>query len=437
MTRALPRLLRPLRHRDYRLLSVGMLTSLLGDGVFIVALPLQAFAISNRPSAMAVVGLVWGGSQVSMLLVGGWASDRFERRRIMIVADVVRGAAFVAVAALSLSGAIELWHLWILGAVVGTANAFFNPAVMSIVPDLLPDADLTQANAFLGTARPTMQRLLGPALGGLIVAGIGPGGAFAVNAVTFMVSAAALLALRFRPERANREQASLRQSFREVAEGFRYVKARTWCWVWLIAQSIGVLAYSGPIDMLLPFIVQNELNLDPAQAARSLGFILAVGGMGSIVASVYVGQRDLPRRFVTWMYALEAVGVAMLLVYASMTAAWMGALAALFLNGAFAYVDIAWVTTLQRRVPRELLGRVSSLDWLTALGLAPLSFVVAGPLADVFGARSVLAVGAVGGVLVVLGLFMIPGTREPEEEPVTARARAAGGAAAGGAGDAT
>lgn len=411
-----PRLLRPLHHRDYRLLAGGMLTSLLGDGIFLIALPLQAFAIENRPGAMAIVGLVWGGSQVLTLLLGGWASDRFERRRIMMTADAVRAVAFAVTAWLSLSGDIALWHLWVLGAFVGTSNAFFNPAAMSIVPDLLPDEDLTQANAFLATARPTMQRLLGPALGGLLVAAVGPGGAFAVNGATFVVSGLALWRLRHRPAARVAERASATKTIRDVAEGLRYVRARTWCWLWLIAQSIGVLAYSGPIDMLLPFIVTNELGLGSAEAARQLGLILAAGGFGSIVASVYVGQRDLPRRFVTWMYLLEAVGVAMLLVYAVMTASWMGAIAALLLNAAFAYTDIAWVTTLQRRVPRVLLGRVSSLDWLTALGLSPLSFVIVGPLADRFGARPVLAAGALVGVVVVLSLLAVPGARRPEEE---------------------
>ena len=413
---ALPRILEPLRGRDYRLLLSGMMVSLLGDGIFLVALPLQAYAIRDVPSAMAIIGLVWGGSQVVSLLAGGWASDRFERRKVMMIADIVRAMAFTGAAVLSISGQIDLWHLWIVGAVVGTANGFYNPCATSIVPDLVRSSDLTQANAFFGTARPTMQRLLGPAIGGFVVGAVGPGGAFGINAATFIVSAVALALIRHRSSNGDGHGAGLRQTVRDVAEGFRYVSAKTWCWVWLIAQSIGVLAYSGPIDMLLPYIVNFDLGLSDLQAARALGFILASGGLGSVVASVYVGQRDLPRRFVTWMDLLEALGVSLLLVYATMTSWWMGALAALGLNAAFAYTDIAWITTLQRRVPRVLLGRVASLDWLTAVGLSPLSFVIVGPLADRFGARTVLAVGAVGGLAVVLSLLAIPGVRLPEQD---------------------
>lgn len=422
ITASLPRILQPLRHRDYRLFAGGMLASLFGDGVFLVALPLQVYALSNIPTAMAVVGFVWGGSQVTLLLVGGWAGDRFERRRIILVADVVRALAFGAIAILALTGAIALWHLWVLGLLVGASNAFFNPAVSAVVPDLLPPDELPQANAFLGTARPAMARLIGPAVGGLIVAGVGPGGAFAVNALTFLVSATLIAAVRHRPEPRAKDKATLGASVREVVEGFRYVRTQTWCWAWLLAQAVGVLAFSGPVDMLLPFVLLNDMGLTDQQVGPSLGLILSAGGLGSVVAAVFVGQRDLPRRFVTAMYAAEAVGVAMLLVYATMTQIWMGAVAALVLNAAFAFSDIAWVTTLQRQVPRQLLGRVSSLDWLTALGLIPLSFVIAGPLAAAYGARVVLGAGAVGGVLLLVGLLFVPGARQPEEEPLAAKA---------------
>jgi DHA3 family tetracycline resistance protein-like MFS transporter len=405
-----------LRHRDYRFLVGGALVSLFGDGVFIVALPLQVYALSNIPTAMAMVGLVWTGAQVSMLLVGGWASDHFERRRLMMAADVVRAVAMGVIGVLSVIGALALWHLLILGALVGASNAFFNPAASSIVPDLIPDSDLPQANAFFGTARPAMARLLGPAAGGAIVGAAGPGGAFLLDAVTFALSAVLLARMRNQPAAVElAADRSLASTLAGVREGLGFVRSHRWCWVWLVGALFGLLAYTGPVDMLLPFILRNEMGLTPSQAAYYLGAVLAFGGVGSITMSLLVGQLDLPRRFVTTMYLAEIVGVGMLAIYGFMTAVWQAILASLILNSMFAYADIAWITLLQRHVPRRLLGRVSSVDWLTSLGLLPLSFAVAGPLAATFGSRSVLIAGSLLGVLIIAGLMFVPGARDPQD----------------------
>ena len=390
--------------------------SLFGDGVFIVALPLQVYALSNIPTAMAMVGLVWTGAQVSMLLVGGWASDHFDRRRLMMAADVVRAVAMGVIGVLSVIGALALWHLLILGALVGASNAFFNPAASSIVPDLIPDSDLPQANAFFGTARPAMARLLGPAAGGAIVGAAGPGGAFLLDAVTFALSAVLLARMRNQPAAVElAADRSLASTLAGVREGLGFVRSHRWCWVWLVGALFGLLAYTGPVDMLLPFILRNEMGLTPSQAAYYLGAVLAFGGVGSITMSLLVGQLDLPRRFVTTMYLAEIVGVGMLAIYGFMTAVWQAILASLILNSMFAYADIAWITLLQRHVPRRLLGRVSSVDWLTSLGLLPLSFAVAGPLAATFGSRSVLIAGSLLGVLIIGGLMFVPGARDPQD----------------------
>lgn len=405
----------PWRHREYRLLAGGALTSLLGDGLFIVALPLLVYGLSNVPTAMAVVGIVWTGSQLLLLLVGGWASDRFPRRRMMVVADLIRAAAIGGIGLLAVLDSLVLWHVMVLGAFVGAGNAFFNPAATAIVPELVPEAELPQANAFLSVARPLMSRLVGPALGGLVVFAWGPGVAFLLDAATFLLSAALLSAIRRHPAQLG---APVVASARALREGFGFVRSQPWCWAWLLAAAFGLLAVTGPVDMLLPYVLRNDMGLGQDRAALAFGAILGFGGLGSVVMSVGVGQRGLPRRFVTGMYVAEALGVGMLAVYGLMTAVWHAVVAALFLNAMFAYTDIAWTTMLQRLVPRHLLGRVSSLDWLTSLGLIPLSFAIAGPLATQFGSRTVLVAGAAAGVAVIGALFaLVPSVREPEVSP--------------------
>ena len=416
--RTLPGILRPLRDRAYRRLAFGSLVSLFGDGLFLVALPLQVYAISNVPTAMAVVGAVWTASQLSMLVLGGWTVDRFDRRMVMIVADLVRAGALMTAATLSMSGNLELWHFCVVGAAVGACNAFFNPAATSIVPDLVPDADLARANAFLGLARPMMVRLLGPAAGGLLVGIAGPGPAFLVDGATFLASAALLAGIPSRPRTAEAQDGEVRGSFRAALEGFRYVRSQRWCWVWLLASAVGLLAFTGPVDMLLPYVVKNDLALSQRQAAFFLGTVLAAGGVGSVVMALLVGQRGLPDRALTKMYMAQALGIALLSVYGAMTALWQGMFAAVMLGGMFTFTDIVWTTTLQRRVPRRLLGRVSSLDWMAALGAMPVSFVVAGHLATRQGAREVLLAASAAGAALVLGLMVIPGAR-PADAPAT------------------
>lgn len=411
------RILRPLRHRDYRLLAMGSLVSLLGDGVFLAAIAFQVFAVRNEAAAMSLVGLVWAGAQVAFLLVGGWASDRFERRRVMLAADVLRAAAIGTMGLLSVTGNIELWHIVVLGGCFGIGNAFFNPAATAIVPDLLPASDLPQANAFLGTAKPFMQRLVGPAIGGFVVAAAGPGVAFLIDAATFVVSAAFLLAVSPGVSAPTGDGRGLSPG--ALAEGVRFVWSHTWCWAWMLGAALSLLAFYGPSEVLLPFLLINDpvLGLDTDQAARQFGLILAVGGLGSVCVSLLVGQLDLPRRFVTAMYLAEAAAVGLLVVYGLMTAAWWALIASLVMNGLYAFTDIAWTTLLQRRVPRHLLGRVSSVDWITSIGLVPLSFAIAGPLAERFGPRPVLVAGGVAGALVLLGLSLLPGVRDPERDP--------------------
>lgn len=414
--RPVPRILGPLRQRDYRYLATGSLVSLLGDGVFLVALPLQVYAISNVPTAMAVVGAVWTASQLLMLLVGGWASDRFERRRVMVVADAVRAVSLGTIGVLSVTGAIALWHVCVLGALVGAANAFFNPSATSIVPDLLPDDELAHANAFLGVARPAMVRLAGPALGGIVVGAAGPGSAFLLDAGTFLLSALLLTRIGRRPRPEPVPAGGLGSSVQSVREGLQFVRSQRWCWVWLVGSGLGLIAFTGPVDMLLPYIVKNDMAMTDSQAAYFLGAVLACGGLGSVLMALIVGTRGLPKRSLTAMYLAQAAGIATLSVYGLMSALWQAIAAALLLNAMFAFTDIAWTTTLQRRVPRRLLGRVSSLDWLTSLGMMPLSFLVAGTLAQSFGAREVLLAGAALASVMMLALMMVPGARAPERE---------------------
>ena len=403
------RLLQPLERRDFALLTTGSVVSLLGDGFFSIALAWQVYEISNVPTALSIVGVAWTVPLIAFLLLGGVFTDRYDRRRLMIGADIVRAAAIGVLGILSLGGVIELWHVVALIAFVGLGDAFFNPAATAIVPDLLPDELLPQANALNGLVRPLTIRLVGPAVGGFVVALLGAGTAFIVDAASFLVSAVAIASISRPPARAVVSH-GVRQALAEVGEGLAFARRTPWLWATLVSAMFSLLCFIGPVQVLLPFLVKNRLDLGP----EALGAIFAVGGVGSVLSAIAIGQLGLPRRYVTIMYACWALGVALLAGYGLMTSLWHGMLIGLVTASLFEIGQIIWMTLLQTEVPRGLLGRISSLDWLVSTGLVPVSFALTGPVAGALGAQNtMIAAGLVGAVLMG-GLLFFPGVRDPE-----------------------
>jgi MFS family permease len=400
-------LLAPLRNRDFRLLWIGMTVSLFGDGITVVTLAWQVYELSNAPTALSVVGLAMSIPHLVFLLVGGVVSDRFERRRVMIAADAIRGSAMAVLGVLSLSGHLELWHVVVMAGVYGAGNAFFGPAFDAIVPELVPRHELTRANAIDQFVRPAAWRLAGPAAGGFLIALWGPGGAFLTDACTFGASIAALLLMRPHPRSLDHEASS---ALADVREGFRFVRSQVWLWGTLVAAAFAYLVFIGPQEVLLPFLVKNELGGD----ARDLGFILAMGGIGSIGAALIMGHRGAPRRYITFMYLAWTGSTLAVAGYGLATFAWQAMLACLVFNALETAGTIVWITTKQRLVPGRLLGRVSSLDWFVSVGLLPLSFALTGPVAGAIGAQATLVAAGIVGGLVTLSFLFLPGMRAVE-----------------------
>jgi MFS family permease len=295
------KLLAPLRERDFALLWTGMTVSLLGDGIFIVAEAWQVYDIHNDPIALSLVGLAWTGGMTAFLLTGGIISDRVERRRVLIAADLARAAVVAATAVLSLAGVLEIWHLVALAVLYGAGEAFFGPAFGALVPEIVAPHHLVQANSLDQLVRQAAERLLGPAVGGLVVAAVGAGGAFLVDAGTFLISAACIWGLRVRSLPAPAVDPSAR---RELRDAVVFVRSQPWLWATLVAASLSLLLFLGPLEVLLPFVVRNDLDA----GAFGYGAILAAAGAGSVVTSLIISQRGPPRRYLTFAYGMWRTG---------------------------------------------------------------------------------------------------------------------------------
>lgn len=397
----------PLRRRDFRLLWTGMAVSLLGDGIFIVAVAWQAYAIADRPSSLAYVGLATTLPQVAMLLVGGTVSDRISRRAVLMWADLVRALVLGFLSFIVANRAGGLLALCLVAAVIGTATAFASPAFDALVPQLVPESELTQANAIDQFARPAAMQLAGPALGGIAVALVHACGAFAFDSASFAFSALCVAHMKTLDSAGPARSTRFRH---DVAEGLHYVRGRVWLWGTFMSAAFTYLLFIGPVQVLLPFIVRNSLH----ESAAAYGVVLATGGVGALLGASATGRLRDPNRPMTFIYGWWTIATLAVAGYGVATRAWGLAIAALVMNGAEAAGTVVWATLKQRRVPNEMLGRVSSIDWCISTALLPMSYVLTAPVAHSLGPRNTLVGAGALGAVVTLGFLFIPGMRAGE-----------------------
>ena len=368
-----------LRYRDFRLLFVGQLVSLFGDGLFAVAL---SFAVLEETGSRADLGYVLAAGAlplVGFVLVAGVWADRLSRRKLMLASDGVRVAIQGTLAILIGTGHATLWVFIGLYAVYGVAMAFFSPASTGLIPELLPAEELRRANGLLGITR-SVTAIGGAAVGGVLVDVIGPGSAIGADSATFAVSALALALMH-----PGRSQSTERDPFlHELAVGWREVKARPWVWMTILNISLFLMLYVAPFDVVGPIIARQSLGGATAWGLISASFAvgMALGGAVVIVvrlrrpillAGILFGVTSFsplllaytaPLALICGSYALEGIGV-----------------------GIF---TTTWDTVLQREIPEEVLSRVSAWDWMGSLAGMPLGFALTGPALALVGERHLL-----------------------------------------------
>lgn len=416
-------MLTPLRRRDFALLWAGMTVSLLGDGIYFVAIAWEALRLSNTALAISLVGVAWTLPTVAFLLVGGTLTDRIERRRLLLGSTLVQALAIGAIGMLVVGGAIHLWMLLGLVAVYGAGQAFFLPAFEAVVPTLVAPDELATASALDQFVRPLSIQLIGPAVGGLLVALAGTGPAFLFDAGTFVFCAAAVLAMRIRTAAATPPPGP-GSRLAGVGEAIRFVRVNPWLWKTLVAASLTMLLFLGPYQVLLPFLVKNALH----GSSATVGLIRALGGGGAILAALTVSQTGLPGWAFRAMFAGWAIQALTLAGFAVAHQAWLFGAISLVGGATGAVANVVWGTLMKTRVPNRLLGRVASLDWLVSIGLVPLSFALTGPVAGVLGARLTLLCGGLlaTGTLIVFLLVSAEERRVKTAVPHPGMSAAAG-----------
>jgi MFS transporter len=383
----------PLRIRDFRLLLGARAISYVGTYLAPIAV---AFAILDNGGGATAVGLgfaAWTFAQVAMLAVGGVVGDRVPRRVVMIGSDVASATVRTAMGVLVLSGHAEVWQLILLQACGGAAVAFYSPASYGLVREVVPEDMLQEANGMLAMARYAAFPL-GAAVGGSIVALIGPGTALLVDAATYATSA--LLLSQIRVLSIARAGAGF---LRELREGWSAFVEQTWVWVLVLWISLYFLITYAPFFVLGPYVAKQSMN-----GASSWAWVVVGEGVGALFGAV-AGLRWRPRLPMVSAGFLLMLTAVQNLVLAFHPTTVLLSVAATGAGFSFALGSVIWDTTLQRTIPPAKLARVASYGWMGAMVFLPAGYALAGPIAMAIGLETYLLIAA--GWIVVSTLFVV------------------------------
>jgi MFS family permease len=377
----------PLRNRDFRLLLIGQTTSSIGGAMVPIAL---SFAILADGGSAFDIGLVFGTVAVAELLlflVAGVIVDRYPRRLVMALADLVRGVSQLALGALFIAGHAPITAVCACAVAQGVAGSFFSPAETAFLPAVVEAADLQAANG-LTQITSSAAGVLGPAIAGLLVVTIGGGWAIAINGVSYLVNATMLFQIQAR-ERAqdHSENPSMLGQIRDGWTAFIAID-----WYVTIATSWSVFQVFFGMYIAVGPVVANEY----LGGAGAWSAILTVGGIGGVIGGLALLHLEPRRPLATAMLALVPFAVMPLAVALTPPVVVLCALSVVASVGALITLTL-FDTVVQRVVPREVLGRVFAIDLsLSQIGF-PVGLFLGGALVPVLGSRSVLAAAGIGG----------------------------------------
>ena len=394
-----------LRHRDFRYLLAGLAISQVGDWLYGVALIVFVFNVTHSPGWVAAAAICRLIPFMILAPFGGVVADRYERRSVMIVSDLVLAALmFVLATAAALTESVVLAiAIAIAGTVAGTP---YGPATAAMTPAVVGEDDLASANAISSVVE-NIALAVGPAIGGILLLLGSPVIAFASNGVTFLLSALCVAAIKVRssPSEEGREASMVER----VAEGLRAIVTSAEI-VMLIVVITGATILYGQESVLLVLVARNFLGL----GSEGVGFLMGAIGIGGIlVAGLTSRFAQDPRPGRTLAVALVVSGASLMVLAFVRTP--VLAFAAMTLDGAGAIViDVVAITMLQRILSQDLIGRVFGvLDTLAVAGLL-IGSLAAPILLNAFGLSTALIIA--GATLPVIAFLLLPRLRAMDEK---------------------
>ncbi len=393
----LPATLRALSYRNFQLFFGGQLISLVGTWMQNVA---QAWLVYRITGSEVLLGAVGFSGQIPVFLfspLGGIVADRYSRRRVVIATQIASMLLAFALAALTLSGAIRIWHVFALSALLGVVNAFDIPARQSFIVDMVGRPDLMNAIA-LNSSMFNASRIVGPAIAGILVATIGEGWCFFANAVSYIAVIVGLLLMRVeRHERLVQPGSPLSN----IIEGFRFVIQNPP--IHALLMLLGVVSLTGmPYAVLMPIFADRILH----GGARAMGWLMGASGVGALVGALLLASRQHLRGLGTWVAVAACAFGAGLVAFSFSRLFWLSAALLVPLGFSMMIQMGSSNTLIQSMSPDRLRGRVMSVYSMMFMGMAPIGSLLAGACAGKLGAPLTVAAGGVI-CMAAAGLFWI------------------------------
>lgn len=393
-------------NRNFILLWQGQFVSQLGDQAFFIAM---AFWIKHATGSASLMGLVMMVGQLPSVLlspIAGVVADRYKRRSIIIISDILRGIAVLLLAGF-MSFAPErtdsiVVALFICVIFMSVVGSFFRPAISAAIPDLVPSEKLSAANS-MNQSSMQLSTFIGQGAGGVLYRLLGAPLLFLIDGITYLVSAISesFIRIPYRPPQDSDDtETKYRRYKRQVAEGFRYIWGRPGLRTLILAAAF-LNFFLIPIIVLMPFYVEDFLHSTPDW----YGFIIAGFGIGALLGFIWAGAVRITGHTRSSLMLISLAVQAVLLGSLGFTDSKFVALALLFATGILnGFLNINISTIMQLTTPTEIRGRVFSLLSMVTGGLAPLAMGLSGVVADLLDQNIPLIFIVCGGITAVLSI---------------------------------
>ena len=382
--------LRALRHRNFQLFFAGQLISLIGTWMQNVA---QSWLVYRLTGSSALLGMVGFAGQIPVFLIsplGGLIADRYSRQRTVIATQTSALILAFVLAGLTLTGRVQVAHIFVLAALLGVVNAFDIPARQSFLVEMVGREDLINAIA-LNSSMFNGARIVGPAVAGILVAAIGEGWCFFANGVSYIAVIAGLMMIRVPPTNPVKEGSAISH----IIEGFRFAASATPIRALLLL--LGLVSLTGmPYAVLMPIFAGQIFH----SGARGLGILMGFSGVGALIGALALAARQQVIGLGRWVAVSTGVFGVSLILFSFAPSFWLAAALLVPVGLAMMTQMGASNTLIQTMTPDALRGRVMSVYSMMFMGMAPAGALLAGVMAGRFGAPRTVAAG---GVIAIAG----------------------------------
>ncbi|EJQ10079.1 MFS transporter [Bacillus cereus] len=391
----------------FKFLWLGQLLSTLGSSITMVILPVVVYSLTGSTVVMGMTMAMYMLPNILALPFAGLVVDRIDRVKLMLFTDIIRCILMMLFATLIFMDVLTIPLLYVLVALYGLMEGIFQPAYSAVRAKVFVPEIRNAANALTQMSNQGI-RLIGPALGGLIVSVASAGIGFGLDAVTYLLSFLCLLFLREikfnKVQKFERSKVNYKKDF---MEGILVLKSHPWLWITILVFSFINICYAGIIVVLIPWLFNVHHHFE----AYVYGLGMASSGAGAVIAALIFGGRQQWRKRGLLAYGGVLIsGIALLIMP---FVSWAPALIALMAMEGFGMMifGLIWETSLQELVPEEAFGRVASLDMLGSFALLPLGYVIVGWLATVIGGKITIIMLAIL-VLITIGMALsVPSIR--------------------------